>query len=73
MSSNAEEDLKVPDPNPSKEEEEEHKEQNGQTEKTEQTQQTEQKKEEKDYKILREDYPNYDYSFKVIVIGNSGN
>ena len=23
--------------------------------------------------ILREDYPNYDLSFKVIVIGNSGN
>ena len=28
---------------------------------------------EKDYEILREDYPNYDLSFKVIVIGNSGN
>ena len=27
---------------------------------------------EKDYEILREDYPNYDLSFKVIVIGNSG-
>ena len=27
----------------------------------------------KDYEILREDYPNYDLSFKVIVIGNSGN
>ena len=26
---------------------------------------------EKDYEILREDYPNYDLSFKVIVIGNS--
>ena len=25
----------------------------------------------KDYQILREDYPNYDLSFKVIVIGNS--
>ena len=25
-----------------------------------------------DYEILREDYPNYDLSFKVIVIGNSG-
>ena len=24
-----------------------------------------------DYEILREDYPNYDLSFKVIVIGNS--
>jgi len=27
----------------------------------------------KDYEILKEDYPNYDLSFKVIVIGNSGN
>ena len=27
-------------------------------------------KEEKDYEILAEDYPNYDYSFKIIVIGN---
>jgi hypothetical protein len=26
----------------------------------------------KDYEILREDYPNYDLSFKIIVIGNSG-
>ena len=26
----------------------------------------------KDYELLREDYPNYDLSFKVIVIGNSG-
>jgi hypothetical protein len=24
-----------------------------------------------DYELLREDYPNYDLSFKVIVIGNS--
>jgi len=24
-----------------------------------------------EYEILREDYPNYDLSFKVIVIGNS--
>ena len=30
-------------------------------------------KTQKDYEILREDYPNYDLSFKVIVIGNSGN
>ena len=32
------------------------------------------KKEENDngYEILREDYPNYDLSFKIIVIGNSG-
>jgi hypothetical protein len=27
--------------------------------------------ENNDYEILREDYPNYDLSFKVIVIGNS--
>ena len=27
---------------------------------------------QKDSEILREDYPNYDLSFKVIVIGNSG-
>ena len=26
----------------------------------------------KDYEILREDFPNYDLSFKIIVIGNSG-
>ena len=30
-------------------------------------------KESLDYEILREDYPNYDLSFKVIVIGNSSN
>ena len=30
-------------------------------------------KPQKDYEILREDFPNYDISFKVIVIGNSGN
>ena len=28
--------------------------------------------EEKDYELLGEDYPTYDYSFKIIVIGNSG-
>ena len=27
---------------------------------------------DKGYEILREDYPNYDHSFKIIVIGNSG-
>ena len=27
---------------------------------------------EKDYILLREDFPNYDLSFKIIVIGNSG-
>ena len=26
-----------------------------------------------DYEILKEDYPNYDLLFKVIVIGNSSN
>ena len=26
----------------------------------------------KDYELLREDYPTFDLSFKVIVIGNSG-
>lgn len=25
-----------------------------------------------DYELLDDDYPNYDLSFKVIVIGNSG-
>ena len=31
------------------------------------------KMEEKiEYQVLGEDYPSYDYSFKVIVIGNSG-
>ncbi len=28
---------------------------------------------EKDYEVLRDDYPNYDLSFKVIIIGNSSN
>ena len=27
---------------------------------------------EKDYEILREDFPHYDLSFKLIVIGNAG-
>ena len=31
-----------------------------------------QKEEEKGFEILKEDYPNYDLSFKIIVIGNSG-
>ena len=35
--------------------------------------QTDDNNTEKDYELLREDYPNYDLSFKVIVIGNSGN
>ena len=29
-------------------------------------------KKDAEYEILREDYPNYDLSFKIIVIGNSG-
>jgi hypothetical protein len=29
-------------------------------------------KKTKDYELLGEDYPNYDFSFKIIVIGNSG-
>ena len=32
----------------------------------------EQKEEEQEYEILRDDYPNCDLSFKIIVIGNSG-
>jgi hypothetical protein len=28
--------------------------------------------EKKDYQILGEDFPTYDYSFKIIVIGDSG-
>ncbi len=27
---------------------------------------------QKDYELLGEDFPTYDYSFKIIVIGNSG-
>jgi len=27
----------------------------------------------KEYEVLNEDYTNYDLSFKVIIIGNSGN
>ena len=40
---------------------------------------TEENKEEKEnqtneeYEILSEEYPQYDLSFKIIVIGNSGN
>ena len=32
----------------------------------------EESKETKEYEVLGEDYPTYDYSFKIIVIGNSG-
>ncbi len=28
--------------------------------------------ETKDYELLSEGYPSFDYSFKIIVIGNSG-
>ena len=34
--------------------------------------QKEQNQNNQDIEILREDYPNYDLSFKIIVIGNSG-
>ena len=27
----------------------------------------------KEYQVLPENYPNYDLSFKIILIGNSGN
>jgi len=30
------------------------------------------KEEQKDYEILSDDYPKYDLSFKIIIIGNSG-
>ena len=30
------------------------------------------KEEEKEYELLKDDYPYFDLSFKVIVIGNSG-
>ena len=43
---------------------------NGSTQEAETEKETEKK--EAEYEILREDYPNYDLSFKVIVIGNSG-
>jgi len=44
------------------------------TESGEQTKESEtsQKGEEKDYEILPEEYSQYDLSFKIIVIGNSG-
>ena len=42
------------------------------TESKEQEQETKKEEIQKDYELLREDYPNYDLSFKVIVIGNSG-
>ena len=32
----------------------------------------EEKNKKLDYELLREDYPTFDLSFKVIVIGNSG-
>ena len=34
--------------------------------------QKEEEQNTEDYEILKEDYPNYDLSFKVIVIGDSG-
>ena len=38
----------------------------------EENEQENEKQNNKEYEILREDYPNYDLSFKIIVIGNSG-
>ena len=35
-------------------------------------QKEEEKEEEKEFEILRDDYPNFDLSFKIIVIGDSG-
>ena len=32
----------------------------------------EKNEEEKQYELLKDDYPNCDLSFKIIVIGNSG-
>ena len=31
-----------------------------------------QQEQEKEYEILPDDYPKYDLSFKIIIIGNSG-
>ena len=47
--------------------------QNKEKEEKEENQEKEKEKEEEPYEILREDFPNYDLSFKIIVIGNSGN
>ena len=38
----------------------------------EQKEEEEENQTNKEYEILREDFPNYDLSFKIIVIGNSG-
>lgn len=38
----------------------------------EENEQEKEKQNDKGYEILREDYPNYDLSFKIIVIGDSG-
>jgi len=37
------------------------------------TEQEKEKETEKDFEILGEGHPTYDHSFKIIVIGNSGN
>ena len=36
------------------------------------TSETKKESTKKEYEILGEDYPTYDFSFKIIVIGNSG-
>ena len=46
---------------------------NKEKEEKEENQEKEKEKEEEPYEILREDFPNYDLSVKIIVIGNSGN
>ena len=39
---------------------------------SEETKDSGEEKKESDYEILREDFPHYDLSFKLIVIGNAG-
>ena len=39
---------------------------------SEKTKDSDEEKKELDYEILREDFPHYDLSFKLIVIGNAG-
>ena len=39
---------------------------------TESEEQTKESENEKEYEILSEEYTQYDLSFKIIVIGNSG-
>ena len=41
-------------------------------EKEDNKEKTKEENKEEDYEILREDFPHYDLSFKIIVIGNAG-